>query len=254
MFLCFRAPPNRLECLSTSTEIALREFRSFLWFRAPSKSAGVCPSTWLEIALREFFQFFVFSRTLQSARVSFHLARNRLARMTYEPINFAAILPRTPAVAGVSPHPARNRLARILQFLCFCPSSNRLECPCTWLENSAVFLCFRAPPNRLECLSTSTEIALREFRSFLWFRAPSKSAGVCPSTWLEIALREFFQFFVFSRTLQSARVSFHLARNRLARIPQCFLCFRLECLPTWTKIASHEFRSFFVFSCTLEIG
>ena len=152
--------------------------------------------------------------------------------------------------------PTRPEIAlrEFCSFLCFCPSSNRLECPCTWLENSAVFLCFRAPPNRLECLSTSTEIALREFRSFLWFRAPSKSAGVCPSTWLEIALREFFQFFVFSRTLQSARVSFHLARNRLARIPQCFLCFRLECLPTWTKIASHEFRSFFVFSCTLEIG
>ena len=117
-----------------------------------------------------------------------------------------------------SPPGSKSPCANSAVFLCFCPSSNRLECPCTWLENSVVFLCFRAPPNRLECLSTSTEIALREFRSFLWFRAPSKSAGVCPPTWLEIALHEFFPFFVFSRTLQSARVSFHLARNRLARI------------------------------------
>ena len=278
IFLCFRAPPNRLEC----------------------------PPTWPEIALREFRSFFVFSRTPQLAGVSPHLARNRIARI---PQFFCD----PPIGWSVPPLGPKSPCANSAVFLCFRAPPNRLECPPTWprnrlaripqffcvfahppidwsvpplgpkspCANSAVFLCCRAPPNRLECPPTWPEIALREFRSFFVFLRTPQSTGVpptwpeialrefrnflcfrappnrleCPPTWPEIALHEFRSFFVFSRTPQSARVSPHLARNRLARIPQVFLCFRappnrLECPPTWPEIALREFRSFFVFSRT----
>ena len=119
-----RYSSDKSSWLHFAPKIALREFRSFLCFRAPSNRLECLP-TWPEIALRRIPlrnhrlaripQFFVFSRTLQSAGVSPHLAR---------------VFSRTFQSAGVSSWP-EIVLREFRSFLCFRAPSHRLECPST---------------------------------------------------------------------------------------------------------------------------
>ena len=118
---------------------------------------------------RKFRSVFVFSCTPKSARVSFHFDRTNFAVFLWfcTSNRLECVLPM-----------AQNRLARIFPVFCVFALSNRLVLPLgskSPYANSAVFLCFR-----LECLPSWTKIVSHEFRSFLCFRAPSKSARVLP--------------------------------------------------------------------------